>query len=127
MADGSPVSLSSRAASKAATRAKIVATAKSLFEARGFSGVDIRSIARAAGLSTGAVFASFSGKAELYSEATGEFAPVGALADAGPALHRALFAAEIFISGFEDDPSQDGVRDLLLQVREALARGGWSA
>jgi AcrR family transcriptional regulator len=57
-----------RALAKQRTREKILASAKMLFAQRGFSGATIRDIAAAAGLSTGAVFASFADKVELFGE-----------------------------------------------------------
>ncbi|HEY2707730.1 MAG TPA: helix-turn-helix domain-containing protein [Caulobacteraceae bacterium] len=57
-----------RALAKQRTREKIVSAAKALFAERGYEGATIRDIARAAGMSTGAVFASFSDKSDLFSE-----------------------------------------------------------
>ena len=57
-----------RALAKARTREKILASAKELFTAKGYEGATIRDIAAAAGMSTGAVFASFSDKSELFQE-----------------------------------------------------------
>ncbi|MGH6955757.1 MAG: TetR/AcrR family transcriptional regulator [Caulobacteraceae bacterium] len=55
-----------RALAKRRTREKIVAAAKILFAERGYEGATIRDIAAAAGMSTGAVFASFTDKADLF-------------------------------------------------------------
>jgi AcrR family transcriptional regulator len=57
-----------RALAKQRTREKIVAAAKGLFAERGYEGATIRDIARAAGMSTGAVFASFADKSDLFTE-----------------------------------------------------------
>lgn len=57
-----------RALAKRETREKIVAAARALFIERGYEGATIREIASAAGMSTGAVFASFADKAELFAE-----------------------------------------------------------
>ncbi|HEV2364234.1 MAG TPA: TetR/AcrR family transcriptional regulator [Caulobacteraceae bacterium] len=57
-----------RALAKSQTRQKILASAKRLFAERGYEGATIRDIASAAGMSTGAVFASFTGKPELFGE-----------------------------------------------------------
>jgi AcrR family transcriptional regulator len=57
-----------RAAAKARTRRKLIDAAKQLFMQRGYEGATVRDIASAAGLSTGAVFASFSDKAELFND-----------------------------------------------------------
>jgi AcrR family transcriptional regulator len=56
-----------RAAAKARTRQRLIEAARSLFMERGYEGATVRDIAASAGLSTGAVFASFSDKAELFN------------------------------------------------------------
>lgn len=63
-----PVRPTRRALAKQQTREKILAAGRELFMTRGYEGATIRDIARAAGMSTGAVFASFSDKAELFDE-----------------------------------------------------------
>jgi len=55
-----------RAASKDRTRQQIMATAKHLFSTFGYERTTIRQIAAEARLSTGAVFASFAGKSDLF-------------------------------------------------------------
>src|SRR5262245_59538205 len=55
-----------RDTNKAATRTKVLDAAKILFEAGGYEAATIRSIAAVAGMSTGAVFASFTDKADVY-------------------------------------------------------------
>src|SRR5580698_9408033 len=57
-----------RALAKQRTREKIVSAAKMLFAERGYEGATIRDIAKAAGMSTGAVFASFTDKSDLFTE-----------------------------------------------------------
>lgn len=57
-----------RALAKQATREKILNSARDLFAEKGYEGATIRDIAAAAGMSTGAVFASFSDKSELFQE-----------------------------------------------------------
>jgi AcrR family transcriptional regulator len=74
-----------RAVAKQRTREKIVAAAKQLFSERGYEGATIRDIAKVAGMSTGAVFASFTDKSDLFAE----------IAETVQAdLHQALRAAE---------------------------------
>lgn len=63
--------IAQRAASKERARLTILAAAKRLFEAGGYEAATIRGIASAAGYSTGAVFASFKDKAELYEAVYG--------------------------------------------------------
>ena len=57
-----------RAAGKARSRKSLLEAAKLLFMERGYEGATVREIAAAAGLSTGAVFASFSDKSDLFNE-----------------------------------------------------------
>ena len=57
-----------RALAKQRTREKILAAATALFSERGYEGATIRDIAKAAGMSTGAVFASFADKSDLFGE-----------------------------------------------------------
>jgi AcrR family transcriptional regulator len=57
---------SKRARAKAATRGKVLAAAKELFGEHGFGGTSIREIASRSGMSTGAVFANFVDKEDLF-------------------------------------------------------------
>lgn len=57
-----------RAAGKERSRRRLLEAAKQLFMERGYDGATVRDIAAAANLSTGAVFASFSDKADLFNE-----------------------------------------------------------
>jgi AcrR family transcriptional regulator len=59
---------SKRTLSKQRTRQKILQVAKTLFADRGYEGATIRDIAAAAGMSTGAVFANFADKGDLFAE-----------------------------------------------------------
>ena len=69
VAGESPVKIPTRRAlAKQQTRAKVLAAARRLFSEHGYEGATIRDIAQAAGMSTGAVFASFSDKSELFDE-----------------------------------------------------------
>jgi AcrR family transcriptional regulator len=69
-----------RALAKQQTRAKVLAAARSLFSEQGYEGATIRDIASAAGMSTGAVFANFSDKSDLFREIM--ITDMAALADA---------------------------------------------
>jgi AcrR family transcriptional regulator len=55
-----------RALSKMRTRQKVLAAARELFHERGYEAATVRDIARHAGMSTGAVFANFADKADLF-------------------------------------------------------------
>ena len=58
--------LKRRQAAKVRTRQKVLDAARSLFAERGYEPATIRDIAKGAGMSTGAVFANFQDKAELF-------------------------------------------------------------
>ena len=55
-----------RQVAKARTRVKVLEAARNLFAERGYDAATIRDIAKGAGMSTGAVFANFQDKAELF-------------------------------------------------------------
>lgn len=55
-----------RQAAKVRTRQKVLDAARTLFAERGYDPATIRDIAKGAGMSTGAVFANFQDKAELF-------------------------------------------------------------
>ena len=57
-----------RALAKQGTRAKLLQAARQLFTEQGYEGATIRDIAAAAGMSTGAVFANFTEKFDLFRE-----------------------------------------------------------
>lgn len=58
--------LNRRQAAKVRTRQKVLDAARALFAERGYEPATIRDIAKGAGMSTGAVFANFQDKAELF-------------------------------------------------------------
>lgn len=57
-----------RQSQREATRAKVLAAARELFDAHGYQGTTIREIARHAGVAVGSVFTTFSSKGEILSE-----------------------------------------------------------
>jgi AcrR family transcriptional regulator len=65
-ADARP--LTRRALAKLRTRQALLAAGKQLFTERGYEQATVRDIARAAGMSTGAVFANFQDKSDLFGE-----------------------------------------------------------
>ncbi|MDR3509980.1 MAG: TetR family transcriptional regulator [Caulobacteraceae bacterium] len=65
-ADAPP--MTRRALAKQRTRERLLDAARRLFAERGYEAATVRDIANAADLSTGAVFASFSDKADLFNE-----------------------------------------------------------
>lgn len=60
---------------KTATREKIIKAATHAFHHNGYDEVTVRGLAKAIGMSTGAVFAHFTDKAALFEEAMGKPAP----------------------------------------------------
>src|SRR6218665_29763 len=64
--------LNRRQAAKIRTRQKVLDAARSLFAERGYEPATIRDIAKGAGMSTGAVFANFQDKAELFETVLAE-------------------------------------------------------
>jgi len=70
--DAAAPRLNRRQAAKIRTRAKVMAAARALFAERGYEPATIRDIARGAGMSTGAVFANFQDKAELFDAVLAE-------------------------------------------------------
>src|SRR6202012_3707552 len=59
---------SSRRIQKEATRKRVIAAAREIFDTRGYEGATIREIARHAGVSVGSVFTTFASKGEVLSE-----------------------------------------------------------
>jgi AcrR family transcriptional regulator len=57
-----------RALAKQQTRVRVLAAARQLFSMHGYEGATIRDIAAAANMSTGAVFANFADKYDLFRE-----------------------------------------------------------
>lgn len=57
-----------RRSQKEATRQRVIASARELFDTHGYQGTTIREIARHAGVSVGSVFTTFASKGEILSE-----------------------------------------------------------
>jgi len=126
------------------TRSRLLDAAVEVFREKGYDGAGVQEIARRAGLTTGAIYANFRGKADLLFEAIGArsgdeldellapdtgltaaglLAEMGShLLDAGPdgAPSRALLI-EAFVAARRDDDVADLVRSL---VDERLATVG---
>lgn len=64
--------LNRRQAAKVRTRRRVMDAARALFAERGYEPATIRDIAKSAGMSTGAVFANFQDKAELFEAVLAE-------------------------------------------------------
>ena len=95
-AGGDPPPLTRRAAAKAQTRTRVMEAARRLFAERGYEAATIRDIAAEAGLSTGAVFASFRDKTDLFNEViitdVERFAAAVPPVDPASSTHDALLA-----------------------------------
>lgn len=63
-----PEPIPQRQSQKEATRRRVVAAARDLFDTHGYQGTTIREIARHAGVSVGSVFTTFASKGEILSE-----------------------------------------------------------
>lgn len=148
-----PAKITRRALAKQQTREKVLLAARQLFTERGYEGATIRDIAKAAGMSTGAVFASFADKSELFGDIlTADHAALGeameqavagkttvedslmALFKAGYDFHYAqlpLFAAGVAVSwswsSVAEQRNRESVRPLrdlvLQQLRAGVERG----
>jgi AcrR family transcriptional regulator len=59
---------SARQTQKEATRGRVLAAAKALFDNQGYEGTTIREIARRAGVSVGSVFTTFESKGDILSQ-----------------------------------------------------------
>ncbi len=70
--NGEAPRLNRRQAAKVRTRQKVLDAARALFAERGYEPATIRDIAKGAGMSTGAVFANFQDKAELFEAVLAE-------------------------------------------------------
>lgn len=86
-----------RSLAKQQTREKVLQAARQLFSERGYEAATIRDIASVAGMSTGAVFASFADKSELFDEIVNQdcaamVQPMRIAAAAGATLQEALVA-----------------------------------
>lgn len=64
--ESSPARLNRRQEAKQKTRLRVLESARSLFALHGYDSATIRDIASGAGMSTGAVFANFQDKADLF-------------------------------------------------------------
>lgn len=111
-----------RALAKQQTRAKVLAAARRLFSEQGYEGATIRDIAAAAGMSTGAVFANFADKSDLFREIM--ITDMGALAEAmreaaghGEGVDDAILRA--FMAGYAFYQTQ-------LPLARAAFSVGWS-
>lgn len=132
-----------RQVAKARTRLKVLEAARNLFAERGYDAATIRDIAKGAGMSTGAVFANFQDKAELFEAVFSEemaalseaFASGVAIDDISAARltggltagyhrvldHLPLMQAMIARSWFQPEDADKRVRDFLAPVLASIS------
>lgn len=84
--------LNRRQTAKRRTAANVLNAARSEFQIRGYEKGTIRAIAKACGMSTGAIFANYRDKAELYTAAIGH-PPISP--EVGKALMKAVQALQL--------------------------------
>ncbi|MFZ1490637.1 MAG: helix-turn-helix domain-containing protein [Ilumatobacteraceae bacterium] len=102
-----------------ATRAGIIETATALFSSDGYAAVSIREIAERSGVSSGAIYATFRGKADLLAEAV-SVSIANDLEDIGPDVLAQPFAHVVGQQyAHLDDPGRRRLRLLLLQAAAA--------
>lgn len=102
--------LNRRQRAKEATSRKVMNAARLLFQTKGYEAATIRDIAKEAGMSTGAVFANYQDKAELYALAFGH-PPISC--ETGIAALKALRALTVDLDG--ENGTQDP-RDQLAAI-----------
>lgn len=98
------------------SRARILASAGKLFAARGFSGVSMRELARAAKVNLGAINYHFGGKTKLYHETI-----VQLIEDVGPVFGPMICQLK------EDVAQADGDRDALSRCTVSFMKEMFSA
>jgi AcrR family transcriptional regulator len=125
-------------------RARLVEAAAEVFAEKGYERAGVQEIARRAGLTTGAIYSRFTGKAELLAEAIsaesgsqlGElFAPPDASLDAAevirrvgvqllprPATRKQGLLLEAFIAARRDPEVEATLRARLADTRQVFAR-----
>jgi AcrR family transcriptional regulator len=99
-----PAPMTRRSQAKQRTRLKLLEATRRLVAERGYEAATIRDIAAAADLSTGAVFASFTDKADLFNEVIiaddqALFDRMQAATDQGGDAHTVVLA--MFLAGYD--------------------------
>jgi AcrR family transcriptional regulator len=135
-----------REESRAQTRERLLAAARSVFARRGFYGASVEEIAAEAGFSTGALYSNFEGKEDLFlalmeretdahaaaiatavrqrpsvaEKATGGADLWMAMIEREPDLH--MLMMEFWAYGVRDEEIRPKVAERLAQMRELLTR-----
>ena len=95
------------------TRSRLIESAAQLFAERGYEGTSIQDVARAAGLTTGAIYSNFRGKREVLLAAIAE--PAEAMAGAvGEARRAGASALAVIRAGAHDLVARRGRRQRLI-------------
>lgn len=109
-----------RKARKAATRQRVIEGAREAFKVLDYNEATIRGLAKAIGMSTGAIYANFEAKDDLWREAMGTNPPVdGPMTRAAPLLAGAIVAARTAL-GLMGDVDSEVVRAALKKIDAAI-------
>jgi AcrR family transcriptional regulator len=100
-----------------ATRARIIQIAAEMFANEGYAAVSMRDIANRSGLSSGAIYGSFKGKADLLAAAVD--ATIASDVETLPNAVMELSLPEIDAYQYEHVPQRDRARALLLEAAVA--------
>lgn len=112
-----------REKAKARTVAKTLSAAREEFATGDYHSVTIRSIAKRMKMTTGAVFANFSGKEQLFTEAMGFPPPVdGPLTRAAPMLLEAVQTFAEWLEREDAGPDYEGMTRDTHPTGEAIWR-----
>lgn len=103
----------------AATRSRIIETATDLFATDGYAAVTVREVAARTGLSSGAIYASFRGKADLLVEAVRASIAVDLNEVPEEVLGWSLPRMDVFQFTTGDNPRRARLRALLLEAAVA--------
>ena len=101
-----------------ATRARIIELAAEVFATEGYANASIRDLANRSGLSSGAIYGTFRGKAELLAEAVD--AVIATDEDSLPNAVVQLTLPEIDAYQYEHAAKRDQIRSLLLEAAVAV-------
>lgn len=121
IADTTSPRLNRRQLAKAATRTRVLQAGHLLFNEVGYEAATIRAIAARAGMSTGAVFASFEDKAALYVAIYGH-PPM--TPEQGKALRRAAYQVWAVRPVNWDDEDDAPAREAWTALRDVLTAMG---
>ncbi|HUP85447.1 MAG TPA: helix-turn-helix domain-containing protein [Acidimicrobiales bacterium] len=109
------------------TRDKLLGAATEVFSERGYDGAGVQEIARRAGLTTGAIYANFAGKADLLFEAIGARSADeldDLLRPARAALTAGQLLAELGSHLLDEPRGDDAQAGLLIEAFVAARRDG---